>query len=178
MAETDQLGIGILGAASIAKKNCRAIAKTRTGVGRLLSATPCSIGTSGRLPRAARCVHAVKLQNFSHLPAVVVAVGSRSFEKAQAFIQEVGATSAKAYSSYEAVLQDSKVHAVYVPLPTSLHLEWVKKVAAAGKHILLEKPIAAVSLLLVTQIHDDVGVICCQVQQECIWKGPQAGLWL
>ena len=36
MAETDQLGIGILGAASIAKKNCRAIAKTRTGVGELL----------------------------------------------------------------------------------------------------------------------------------------------
>ena len=35
MAETDQLGIGILGAASIAKKNCRAIAKTRTGVGEL-----------------------------------------------------------------------------------------------------------------------------------------------
>ncbi len=85
--------------------------------------------------------------NSQHLSssAVVVAVGSRTLEKAQAFIQETGASSAKAYGSYEEVLNDSAVHGVYIPLPTSLHLEWVKKAAAKGKHILLEKPIATVS---------------------------------
>lgn len=76
----------------------------------------------------------------------MVAVGSRNLEKAKAFIQEVQSDAAKAYGSYEEVLEDSAVHGVYVPLPTSMHLEWVKKAAAKGKHILLEKPIATVSM--------------------------------
>ena len=74
-----------------------------------------------------------------------MAVGSRSLEKAEAFIKETDLTSAKAYGSYEEVLEDNSVHGVYIPLPTSMHLDWVKKVAAQGKHILLEKPIATVS---------------------------------
>ena len=75
----------------------------------------------------------------------MVAVGSRNLEKAQAFIEETGSKSAKAYGSYEEVLEDPAVQGVYIPLPTSMHLEWVKKAAAKGKHILLEKPIATVS---------------------------------
>ncbi len=48
----------------------------------------------------------------------------------------------KLYGSYEELLQDPSIHAVYIPLPTTLHLEWVLKAAKAGKHILLDKPVA------------------------------------
>lgn len=92
--------------------------------------------------------HRVTQGNSSNLytfTAAVVAVGSRTLDKATAFIKETESNAAKAYGSYEEVLDDPAVHGVYIPLPTSMHLEWVKKAAAKGKHILLEKPIATVS---------------------------------
>lgn len=46
------------------------------------------------------------------------------------------------YQSYDDLLQDDEIDAVYIPLPNHLHLEWIKKSADAGKHILCEKPIA------------------------------------
>ena len=68
------------------------------------------------------------------------AVASRGIEKAQAFKEEFGAE--KAYGSYDELLADPMVQAVYIPLPNSMHCEWVKKAADAGKHILCEKPMA------------------------------------
>jgi hypothetical protein len=75
----------------------------------------------------------------------VVAVGSRDVAKSQAFIDDCKLKDAVAYGSYQEVLDDPNVEAVYVPLPTSLHVEWVTKAAAKGKHVMLEKPIALVS---------------------------------
>lgn len=75
--------------------------------------------------------------------AAIVAVGSRSAEKARRFIEDNGLQeSTKAHGSYESLLDDPEVDAVYVPLPTSLHLQWATAAARKGKHVLLEKPTA------------------------------------
>lgn len=68
------------------------------------------------------------------------AIAGRSPEKAEQFRREFGFE--KAYGSYEALLADPVVEAVYIPLPNTLHYEWVIKAAKAGKHILCEKPLA------------------------------------
>jgi predicted dehydrogenase len=68
-------------------------------------------------------------------------IASRSPEKAAAFAQEFGF--ARAYGSYESMLADSEIEAVYNPLPNAMHPEWTIKAAAAGKHCLVEKPFAS-----------------------------------
>jgi predicted dehydrogenase len=68
------------------------------------------------------------------------AVAGRSLEKAERYKSEFGFE--RAYGSYEALLSDPAVEAVYIPLPNTLHYEWVIKAAKAGKHILCEKPLA------------------------------------
>jgi predicted dehydrogenase len=68
------------------------------------------------------------------------AIASRSPQKAAAAAQKLGLR--KAYGSYEQLLADKEIEAVYIPLPNHMHAEWVKKAAEAGKHILCEKPFA------------------------------------
>ena len=68
------------------------------------------------------------------------AVAGRSKEKAQAFQKEFGFE--KAYDSYDVLLSDPQVEAVYIPLPNELHYEWTMKAMRAGKHVLCEKPLA------------------------------------
>jgi xylose dehydrogenase (NAD/NADP) len=68
----------------------------------------------------------------------VVAVGSRDGAKAQAYAAEHGIESA--HSSYEALLEDDGVDAIYISLPNGMHHEWTMRALAAGKHVLCEKP--------------------------------------
>lgn len=68
------------------------------------------------------------------------AIAGRSPAKAQSFAEQYGI--AKAYGSYDELLADPLVQAVYIPLPNDLHLPWVTKALAAGKHVLCEKPLA------------------------------------
>jgi predicted dehydrogenase len=68
------------------------------------------------------------------------AIASRSQQKADAAAGKLGIK--RAYGSYEQLLADREIEAVYIPLPNHLHAEWVKKAADAGKHILCEKPFA------------------------------------
>ncbi len=70
----------------------------------------------------------------------VTAVSSRCIETAQAVAAGLGI--AKGYGSYEALLDDPDVDAVYNPLPNHLHVPWSVKALEAGKHVLCEKPIA------------------------------------
>ena len=68
------------------------------------------------------------------------AIAGRSMEKALAYQKEFGFE--RAYDSYEALLNDPRVEAVYIPLPNHLHMEWAMKAMDAGKHVLCEKPLA------------------------------------
>ena len=68
------------------------------------------------------------------------AVASRSQESARSFAEQFGMP--LAYDSYEALLASPEVDAIYIPLPTSQHVEWTKRCLEAGKHVLCEKPIS------------------------------------
>jgi D-xylose 1-dehydrogenase (NADP+, D-xylono-1,5-lactone-forming) len=68
----------------------------------------------------------------------VVAVGSRSGERARAWADERGIP--RAHGSYEELLADDEVEAVYISLPNGLHVEWTLRALEAGKHVLVEKP--------------------------------------
>ena len=91
--------------------------------------------------------------------AELYGIASRGLEKAEAFQKRFGF--AKAYDSYEALLDDPQVQAVYIPLPNSLHGEWVRKAAAKGKHVLCEKPLSgsAKDVEDIIRCCDEAGVV-------------------
>jgi D-xylose 1-dehydrogenase (NADP+, D-xylono-1,5-lactone-forming) len=68
----------------------------------------------------------------------VVAVGSRDGARAQSYASEHGIP--RAHATYEALLEDTEVDAVYISLPNGMHHEWTMRALAAGKHVLCEKP--------------------------------------
>jgi predicted dehydrogenase len=69
----------------------------------------------------------------------LVAVGARRLADAEKFARDFGGV--RAHGSYDALLADPEVQAVYIGTPHPLHVEWAVKAAAAGKHILCEKPL-------------------------------------
>ena len=80
--------------------------------------------------------------------ATLVAVASRDLARSAAFIQKCQASAPhpqapEAMDSYDALLARPDIDAVYIPLPTGLRKEWIMKAAAAGKHVLVEKPVGA-----------------------------------
>ena len=70
----------------------------------------------------------------------VTAIASRDLKKAQETARDLGIP--KAYGSYEELLADPAVDAVYNPLPNQLHVPWTIRAAEAGKHVLCEKPLS------------------------------------
>src|SRR5688572_17212964 len=70
----------------------------------------------------------------------VVAIGSRDGALGRRVAAELGIP--RAHESYEALLADPDLDAVYIPLPNHLHLPWATAAARAGKHVLCEKPMA------------------------------------
>src|SRR5690606_30465588 len=71
---------------------------------------------------------------------VVAAVASRDIERARSMADRFSIP--HAFASYSEMLASDLIDAVYIPLPTSQHVEWAIKAADAGKHVLCEKPIA------------------------------------
>ena len=72
--------------------------------------------------------------------ATVAAVASRDRSRAEAFAREHGIE--RALGSYEALLEDPEIDAVYIPLPNSMHVPWTVRALEAGKHVLCEKPMS------------------------------------
>jgi predicted dehydrogenase len=70
----------------------------------------------------------------------IVAIASRDLSKAKAAAGELNIP--KAYGSYQELIEDDSIEAVYNPLPNHLHVPWTMNAAEAGKHVLCEKPIA------------------------------------
>ena len=107
------------------------------------------------LNHMAPAIHAAK-------GAKLVALATSSPEKAlgfQAFCPDL-----IVHSSYDALLADPNIDAVYIPLPNHIHVEWSLKSLAAGKHVLTEKPIAmqASEIDQIIAAAPDAGAsICC-----------------
>jgi len=98
---------------------------------------PLRIGVLGAANIARQFISGVK-------PSTVVsvaAVASRSAQKAEKFARENGVP--RFHGSYEALLADPEIDAIYNPLPNSLHAEWSIRACEAGKHVLCEKPLCA-----------------------------------
>lgn len=115
----------------------------------MLSGGPTSAGVramqqDGKLGWGVLGTGRIGRQFASQLPrsstGVLAAVGSRSLESAKQFAADHGAPNA--HDSYQALLDDDTVDAVYIALPHPLHAEWTIRAAQAGKHILCEKPLA------------------------------------
>src|SRR5262245_45451376 len=91
------------------------------------------------------------------------AIASRSLEKARAAAK--AANIPTAHGSYEAILGDPNIDAVYIPLPNRLHGEWTRKAAERGKHILCEKPLA------LTAAEAQELVDFCRSKKVCLMDG-------
>ncbi|MBX2824010.1 MAG: Gfo/Idh/MocA family oxidoreductase [Gammaproteobacteria bacterium] len=90
---------------------------------------------------------------------VVSAIASRDIKKARKLSARFGVS--ESFGSYEAMLESDTIDAVYIPLPTSQHVEWTLKAAAAGKHVLVEKPVAlkAADIKPLIKARDKYGVL-------------------
>ncbi|TJV05121.1 MAG: Gfo/Idh/MocA family oxidoreductase [Mesorhizobium sp.] len=93
---------------------------------------------------------------------VLSAIASRDLSKAKALAERFGAR--HAFGSYEELLASKDIDGVYIPLPTSQHVEWTAKAIEAGKHVLVEKPLAldAKDIPPLIKLRDQKKVLVCE----------------
>ncbi|WP_026480377.1 Gfo/Idh/MocA family protein [Ahrensia sp. 13_GOM-1096m] len=92
----------------------------------------------------------------------VAAIASRDLARAQSVAERFGVP--HAFGSYEEMLASDKVDGIYIPLPTSQHIEWSIKAAKAGKHVLCEKPISlnAEKIKELVSVQQETGVLIAE----------------
>ncbi len=101
------------------------------------------------------------------------ALATSSAEKAAGF--KAFQPNLRVHSDYDALLNDTEIDAVYVPLPNHLHVEWAMKALKAGKHVLVEKPLAmtAPEFDQVIALRDQTGLLAAEaymIVQHPQWK--------
>jgi predicted dehydrogenase len=107
-------------------------------------------------------------------PFEIVAVGSRDAARAQAYAAEHGIE--RAHGSYDDLLADEGVDAVYIALPNVLHHEWTMRALAAGKHVLVEKPYTRIPEQ-VDEAWDEAGRGGLVLEEAYMWRhSPQTQL--
>lgn len=120
---------------------------------------------------------------------ILTAIASRDEQKAAQVGRQFGIP--RAYGSYEALLDDAEVDAVYIPLPNSLHRPWTERAAAARKHVLCEKPLgvnAAEAAAMVASC-EEAGVVLQEAfmyrfhpqierMEQLLREGAVGPLWL
>ena len=89
----------------------------------------------------------------------VTAIASRDPERARQAAQDLDIP--KAYGSYQELIDDPRIEAIYNPLPNHLHVPWSARAAEAGKHVLCEKPLAltAPEAKTLVDVRDRTGVL-------------------
>jgi D-xylose 1-dehydrogenase (NADP+, D-xylono-1,5-lactone-forming) len=105
----------------------------------------------------------------------LVAVASRSLERAQAQAAQLGIE--RALGSYEELLADPDVDAVYISLPNSMHVDWSVRALEAGKHVLCEKPLAR-SVEEVERAFDAADAAGRVLAEAFMWRHHQQALRL
>jgi predicted dehydrogenase len=97
----------------------------------------------------------------------VVAVASRDAERARSFAADRGI--GRSFGSYDALLADPDVDAVYIPLPNSMHHEWTMRSLAAGKHVICEKPYST-RAADVDEAHDAADAAGLVLTEGFMWR--------
>jgi xylose dehydrogenase (NAD/NADP) len=97
----------------------------------------------------------------------LLGAASRSVEKAASFCAQFGLE--RSFASYEAMLENPQIQAVYISLPNSLHAEWIIKAAEKGKHVLCEKPLT-INAAEAARVRDVAARTGVRIMEAFMWR--------